>query len=360
MAAFTLSACGGSPTATDTASEGESPANEESAAEAVFAERASLTGQERRDDLVSCAEEEGSLSFYTSMNAEVADAVVEAFGDTFDVEVSTYRASGEAVLQRILQEQEAGFPGNDLVETNSRELLALSQEGAFAVYEGERRDMVPEAGRFETWTATRFNLFAPAWNTQLIKDVGAPTSWEDLADPKYDGMLSMEVGDYDWYLSLYAYWQQEGKSEAEIDKLFADMADGAKVVKGHSVQAELLSAGEFALVASPYTYTVENLKDKGAPVDYEPVVEPIIARPNGFGLMKTAEHPCAAMLFADWILEEGQAVIVEQNLTPSVVEGDDPLAQLEIFPVDNEKLLNESELWSQKYEAVVSAGEPTG
>jgi iron(III) transport system substrate-binding protein len=294
------------------------------------------------------------------MNAEVADAVVEAFGDTFDVEVSTYRASGEAVLQRVLQEQGADYAGNDLVETNSRELLALSQEGAFAVYEGERRDMVPEAGRFETWTATRFNLFAPAWNTELIAEVGAPTSWEDLADPKYDGMLSMEVGDYDWYLSLYGYWEQEGKSEEEIDALFAGMADGAKVVKGHSVQAELLSAGEFALVASPYTYTIDNLKDKGAPVEYEPVVEPIIARPNGFGLMKTATHPCAAMLFADWILEEGQQVIADQNLTPSVVEGDDPLAGLEIHPVDNEKLLNDSELWSKKYEDVVSAGEQTG
>jgi iron(III) transport system substrate-binding protein len=356
LAAVVLTSCGGSPTATDTAG-GTGSAAPANTAESVYAERSALTGQQRRDDLTACAEEEGQLSFYTSMNAEVADAVVEAFGDTFDIDVATYRASSEAILQRILQEQKANFAGNDIVETNSRELQALSQEGVLAEYRGERRELVPEAGRFEKWTATRFNLFAPAWNTELIKDVGAPTSWEDLADPKYDGMLSMEVGDYDWYLALYDYWQEQGKSEAEIDKLFSDMAQGAKIVKGHSVQAELLSAGQFALLASPYTYGIDRLKDKGAPVDYKPVVEPVIARANGVGLMPTATHPCAALLFTDWLLEEGQQVIAEENLTPSIPTGDDPLEGVELVAVDNEKLLNESETWSQKYEAVVQGGE---
>lgn len=40
------------------------------------------------------------------------------------------------------------------------------------------------------------------------------------------------------------------------------MADGAKLVKGHSVQAELMSAGEFAVTASKYTYIVQTAKDR--------------------------------------------------------------------------------------------------
>ncbi len=217
--------------------------------------------------------------------------------------------------------------------------------------------MVSAAGKFPGWTATRFNLFAPSWNTKLVEGIGVPKRWEDLADPKYDGKLSMEVADYDWYLSLYGYWQKQGKSEAEIDKLFADMAQGAKIVKGHTVQGELLSAGQFAVVASNYTYLVEKVKQKGAPVEYTPLVEPVIARPNGVGLMKTAANPAAAMLFSDWLLEEGQEVLVEQGLTPSIASGDDPLKGVEVIPVDVEKLLNEDEKWSKKYEAVVRGGE---
>ncbi len=292
------------------------------------------------------------------MTSDVADAVVEAFEDTFgDIDVSVYRAGSETVLQRMLQEQKAGFAGNDVVETNATEMFALAKEDALAEYQGERREMVSEAGKFEGWTATRFNLFAPSWNSELIKGIGAPKTWEELADPKYDGKLSMEVADYDWYLTLYGYWQEQGKSEAEIDKLFADMADGAKIVKGHTVQGELLSAGQFAVVASNYTYLVERVKQKGAPVDYRPLVEPVIARPNGVGLMKTAPHPAAAMLFYDWLLEEGQKVITEEGLTPSIPEGADPLEGVEVIPVDVEALLNESDMWSKKYEAVIQGGE---
>lgn len=269
FAVLTLTGCGGSPTAEAPAGETEAAGPTE--AEALYTEVAELSGQERRDRLVALAAEEGGLSLYTSMTADVADAVTEAFSDEFDIDVSVYRAGSETVLQRVLQEQAASFAGNDLVETNATELFALENESLLAEYSGERRDLVPEAGQFPNWTATRFNLFAPSWNTELITGDMVPASWEDLADPKYDGQLSMELGDYDWYLTLYNYWLENGKSEDEVDQLFADMADGAKLVKGHSVQGELMSAGEFAVTASNYTYIVQTAKDSGAPVEFQPL-----------------------------------------------------------------------------------------
>ena len=358
--AVMLAACGGSPTANP--SQGESPGPQQQnanqgKAQQVYDEMGALSGKDRRDRLAKCAEEEGAINIYTSMTSDVADAVAEAFEDTFDLDVNVYRAGSETVLQRILQEQKANYAGNDVVETNATELFALAQERLLANYAGERREMVPEAGRFEGWTATRFNLFAPSWNTKLVPQGEQPKTWEELADPKWNGKLSMEVGDYDWYLTLYKYWLDQGKSEEEIDKIFADMADGAKIVKGHTVQGELMSAGQFAVTASNYTYLVERVKAKGAPVEYKPLVEPVIARPNGVGLMRTATNPAAAMLFADWLLEEGQAVIAEEGLTPSITEGDDPLKGVDVIPVDVEALLNESEMWSKKYEAVVQGGE---
>jgi iron(III) transport system substrate-binding protein len=357
LAALVLTACGGSPTAAPAADPSEGAEAETTEAQAVYEEIGALTGQERRDRLVSCAEEEGELALYTSMTADVADVVVEAFEDTFDLDVSIYRAGSETVLQRILQEQAADFHGNDVVETNATELFALQNEGFLADYAGERREMVPEAGRFDGWTATRFNLFSPSWNTNKVSPEEAPTSWEDLADPKWDGRMAMELGDYDWYLTLYNYWLEQGKSEEEVEQLFADMADGAKVVKGHTVMGELLSAGQYDLAASNYTYLTQNVVEKGAPVAYTPLVEPVIARPNGAGLMKTAQHPCAGMLFKDWILEEGQAVLAEEGLTPSIAEGGGDLEGVEVIPVDVETLLESGQEWSDRYDALVQGGE---
>ena len=356
FAALALAACGGSPTA---GPPGAAAGGGPSKAEGVYAELSALSGQQRRDELVKRAEEEGQLSLYTSMTSDVADAITKAFENQFDIKVSLYRAGSETVLQRILQEQSARFAGNDVVETNATELAALDREGHLADYKGERRDMVPEAGRFPHWTATRFNLFSPGWNTTVVGSVGGPPrSWEDLADPRFDGKLSMELSDTDWYLTLYEYWRGKGKSDAEIDKLFSDMAQGAQITKGHTVQVELMSAGQFAVAASPYTYTVERAKQDGAPLEYTPVVQPVIARPNGFGLMKTATHPAAAMLFADWMLDEGQKVLADLHLTPAIAQGADPLAGVELLPVDVNKLLDENEQWTKKYEAVVSGGAP--
>lgn len=354
--ALVVAGCGGSPTAGGSGGAGgdDGPTK----AEKLYEEIGSLTGQERRDKLVPMAQEEGELDVYTSMTSEVADVVTEAFSEEFDIDVNLYRAGSETVLQRILQEAGANYAGNDLVESNATELFALGKENLLAEYVGERRDLVSEAGRFDGWTATRYNLFAPSWNTNIVKPGEEPQKWEDLADPKWDGQLAMEVADYDWYLSLYGYWEEQGKSPEEIDKLFADMAEGAKIVKGHTVQGELMSAGQFALTASNYSYLVEQLKMKGAPVEYTPMVEPVIARPNGIGLMKTADHPAAAVLFTDWLLEEGQQVLVDEGLTPAISpSGKDPLADVEVIPVDVEALLNESDKWSKEYDQLVSRGD---
>ena len=49
--------------------------------------------------------------------------------------------------------------------------------------------------------------------------------------------------------------------------------------------------------------------------------------------MKTAANPATAMLFMDWLLEEGQEVIVDlESLTPAIVEGGDALADVELVP----------------------------
>ncbi|GII30300.1 ABC transporter substrate-binding protein [Planotetraspora mira] len=349
-----LAGCGGSPTATAPQA---TTAGGPTAAEKLYAEVNGMTGQQRRDKLVPLAEKEGTLDLYTSMTSDVVDVVIKAFEDQYNVTVNLYRAGSETVLQRVVQEQKAHYQGNDVVETNATELFDLNNEGVLATYDGERRQMVPDAGRQQGWTATRFNLFAPSWNTKLVTPDQAPKTWEDLADPKWDGKLSMELSDSDWYLTLYGYWKKQGKSDDEINKLFEGMAKGAKVVKGHTVQGQLLSAGQFSVAASNYSYIVQQAKTKGAPVDYLPYVQPVIARPNGIGLMKTAKHPAAAMLFTDWLLQEGQAVLVKQGLTPAIVEGDDPLKDVEIIPIDVQELTQHGDEWNKRYDQVISNGE---
>jgi iron(III) transport system substrate-binding protein len=348
-----LSGCGGAPTS------GGPTSGQPTEAEGVYAEVGALTGAERRDRLVQLAAEEGNrLSIYTSMNADIADIVVPQFEQEFGIDVELYRADSETILQRTLQESSANFAGADVVETNATEMAIIASEGLTGDYEGEQRNKINEKFRYDGWTPTRFNIFAPAWNKNLVNADLVPKTWEDLADPKYDGILSLEVSDFDWYMTLHDYYKQKGMADADIDKLFADMVQGSKVAKGHSGQVELLSAGEFGVVAASYTYLTEKARATGAPVDDQPFVEPVVARANGGGLLRSSEHPATAMLFMDWMLADGQAVILDNGLTPAVMpDGTDPLAGHEVLPVDVQKLLTEGNDWSARYDEVVRGGE---
>lgn len=322
-----LSACGSpatdnpppsadsSPTAGDAASPGSEAPAEVSGLDAVLAEVEGLSGQERRDKLVELAQQEGSVDLYTSMNGDIVQEVGDAFEDEFDVAVNIYRASSEAVLQRLVQEAGAGYRGADLAETNGTEMFALSKEGILVPVESPVTGDLAEGSVFADWTATRFNFFAAAWNTGAVAD--APARWEDLADPRWDGRMAMELGDADWFMALRDYWLEAGRSEEEVAQLFEDMASGSVTVKGHTLMTELLAAGEYDLATSNYSYIVQALVDDGAPVAWQPPVEPVIARPNGIGIVEGAPHPAATLLFYEWILSDGQETLVEQGIDAS-------------------------------------------
>lgn len=353
-----LAACGGPPGSGGGGADGSSEA--EKHAQQVYDKINGLSGQERKDELVRLAEEEGELSVYTS-NSDMED-LVKGFEDTYDIGVSVYRGNSESVLQRVLQEQGAGFHGVDTVETNALELNVLNKEGLLAPYESELRDQVREGGKAENWTASRFNAFVIGWNTKLVKPGEEPKTLEELADPKWKGKVSLELSDVDWFAAMVKHYEDQGKSEAEIVDLFKKISSNSKVVKGHTVQGELLSAGQFSVAVSSYSHTIDKAAKEGAPVSWRPSsgkpVEPIVLRPNGIGLMKTAEHPAAAMLFVDWELQkEGQQVFADKFRVGSMPSDRDPLKGLEAVEVPEGELLDNAKKWDDLYADVVKGGE---
>ncbi len=63
--------------------------------------------------------------------------------------------------------------------------------------------------------------------------------------------------------------------------------------------------------------------------------------------------PAAAMLFADWLPEEGQAFFAAEGLTPAFAAADDPLAGLDVLPMDVGMLVKENEKWLADYPQVI-------
>jgi iron(III) transport system substrate-binding protein len=327
------------------------------AASTAYAPYAGLTGQARTDKLVADAKSEGGeLDVYTS-NTDI-QALVDGFQAAHPgIKVNAFRANSETVLQRVLQETSAGKVGNDVVDTNDFELRAINSQGGFATYDGPAKANLRQDAIFDGWQAERFNAFVVGWNTSQVPAGQGPKSFTDLADPKWKGKVALEVGDWDWYAAMHTYLTDEKKMPAaDVDALFRQVVANAKVTKGHTVQGELLSAGQFAAAASVYSHTVDNAAAKGAPVAWHPISDPVILRPNGFGLMAQPRHPAAALLWADYVLGDGQQIIAKSNRIPAVqnVPGfKNPIP--DGTPVYNvpESVIQDSDMWNKAYDELL-------
>jgi iron(III) transport system substrate-binding protein len=355
VVALALSACGKSVTS-GTGSGGGSAAG--SSAEKVYQQLNSLPADQQRAQAIDQAKKEGTLSLYTSLTEDLVTPVKEGFEKATGVKMTVFRGNSETVLQRIQQETSANRPGNDAVETNFGEMGTLAKQGVLADYRGAAFASVPESGRFQGWLADRLNIMLPAWNTKLIKPGQEPRSWEDLADPRFKGKLTLELTDSDWYENVTKSWLRHGKTQAQVDDLWRRIVANANVAKGHTVMAELLGAGQTAVDGMNYSYITQTTADKGAPVAFrsaDGIAHTIgFARPQGVSMMKGAKHPAAAWLFNDWMLNEGQKLLVSLGLTPSVKVADDKSLQgVTLEPYDVQGLTQDGKTWDDRYDRLL-------
>ena len=89
--------------------------------------------------------------------------------------------------------------------------------------------------------------------------------------------------------------------------------NGVSMRKGHTLLANLVAAGEVPLALTVYSYKPEQQKRAGAPV--EPLyLAPVIALGYGPAVAKCAPHPNAAVLFYDFMLDDGQAIWAKRDM----------------------------------------------
>ena len=324
--------------------------------EEITGELEGLDEKARRERLIELAQEEGAtLTLYGVTNLEEMAENIDAFEEDTGMTVNYYRAGSEEILQRLVEEQKAGFRAADAVNENGAEMVFLDREGMFAPVVTPASEDLPEKGVHETWFWSYIDIFAPAWNPKLIPASEAPKTWQDVLG-KYDQELLMEIGDIEWFATLVKHFvAEEGMTEEEAIALFEDAAKNATFVDGHTLMVELVAAGEYGIAASPYSHRNAEFKEDGAPVEWEPAVAPLVARPEGVAVHSTAEHPAAALLFVEWYLTDGQKLGLTQERQPAstAVPGGGLPEDYENIVVDVDAVLDEFDRWSELYDEIV-------
>jgi iron(III) transport system substrate-binding protein len=336
---------------------------------------------QREATLYNLAKQEGgTLNWYTSLSRTIGPGVVKAFEAKYSgIKVSMFRGSSEDVTARLTQEANAGTPGADVVESNGTEMTFFQHRKTILVpYRGSPyAKAIPAAYRFDTWTGDRIEAFVVAWNTNMIPSGQEPRSWNDLASSRFAGKLAMEPGDVDWFAAAAQYLEKQylksyrpkpttaaqkaralKKVDARIDALFRGIARNSQIVSGHTTQATLLAAGQFAVCVSCHAQSIEALVKQRAPITFKPLRVPAIIRAQGVGIVYRLKHPATALLFYDWLLrpDGGQKALLDGGANPARPDMADPdLKSAKEVLLDLRPIVSHFKAWSDRYDRILQA-----
>ena len=310
-------------------------------------------GQDREQRMLQGARREGSVNVYTSLTVPDITALAAAFEKKYGIKVKYWRSAQDNILQRVVSETRAGHFDFDVLQMSDPELEALAREKLLArATSPYDSDLLPGAIRpHRQWVGVRLTIIAQAYNTKLIKKEDLPKTYQALLDPKWKGKLALEASESDWFGAVV----REMGEEKGL-KLFRDIAatNGLSVRKGHTLLGGLVSSGEVPFALAVYNHNADQLKNKGAPVDWY-MIQPSFARLSGVAISKAPANPHAAVLFYDFMLSpEGQSILQKAFYVPTNLKLNDPRTKLPFKLIEPDVALDEADKWDKLFQEVVT------
>ncbi len=148
---------------------------------------------------------------------------------------------------------------------------------------------------------------------RLVAKSEAPKGYDDLLNLKWKGKMDLDDKQYIWFDGLLKVMGRE-KGLAYMKTL---AAQAIHFRSGNTLLANLLAAGEFGILINARPESIDELKEKGAPVEWV-APRPTTANVLPIAVAKNAQHPSAARLFMDYLLsEEGQRKLSAMGRTPA-------------------------------------------
>ena len=263
------------------------------------------------EQLVAGAKKEGKLVIYASATAPQLQMYFAAFNKRYPfIKTEFFRTGKQKLVTKILFEEQAKQHIADVIHTSVIETHILKKRGALSRYVPleSASFAVPYKDPEGFWTSAYASGTLLGYNSRQVKRIEAPKSYEDLLNPRWKNALSIDANKIEWFAMLLKL-----KGASFMEKL---AAQNPALRDGNTLVLQLLAAGEFPVAAGVYEYSIEDLKAKGAPVDWLGL-EPVITYTVAVSLPSQPPRPFAAKLFIEWLLsKQGQEVVNQYGRVP--------------------------------------------
>ena len=264
-------------------------------------------------DEVEAAKNDGAINVYYC-DSSMKD-IVENFGTVYpEIKVTTYLDNCLKVYARYSREAGARRSIADVFMMTEDVLDQLQADGQLQDYQPAERDAFPAMAKPEgrNYTLIKTLLYGLTAN----KDVPQPKDWVDFIEPPaewqnmtiyFDPRTSTSA-----FNNLVALEQSLGRETTEA--IFAGMRDaGAELSAGSTAGLAKLLSGEKAVTFYVLSNQFQKLKRQGADLDFIVPTSGTMSLPFGIALSAQPSNPAAAKLFVDYMLTEGQTLLVQND-----------------------------------------------
>lgn len=256
-------------------------------------------------DLHAKAKTEGEISwFLTHWRTETAERVGNLFMQTWPgVKCNVVRATGQVLLQRLIQEFKAKVPVCDVYSS--------SELGQYVVLRKDKRltrfqpvnqvHCLPAARDYDPdhdFTITDANTTVMSFNRDGVPAADAPKNWTDLIDPKWKNQVAVCHPGFSGSGGGWAVTMEKLYGWSFFEKL---KANAPLVTRSIIDTVNVVASGERKIGIGPGSLTVAQAA-AGRPIE---TVYPTDGTILGFGpsgILSTAPHPNAAKLFVEFLL----------------------------------------------------------
>lgn len=285
--------------------------------------------------LIDGAKKEGEVVVYGTMSLEAVTALNGRFKEKYPfLDVKLNRLGSGKFAPRVIAEARAKQFLADILQTNSLTLHYVKKEGYLTNYlSPEDRFYAKQFKEQGYWTTTNMNVHVLAYNTKLLARDKAPKTYEDLLHPQWKGKMLSDTSEQ-WGALMF---QIMGKEKAI--RHFRELAKQNISLRRESsaMRAQLISAGEALIDFDSTLGPVEDLKKRGAPIDWI-ALSPAPVVTSAHAIAMRPPHPNAARLYLDYLLSrDGQKAVLDtrRNVARAdLLNEQEAIKNLDLMPLD--------------------------
>lgn len=219
-------------------------------AEEIYAVLAKMPKNQRQQVIAEKAQKEGKLLVYGSTEESQAKAIINGFNKHYpSIKVDYFRAVSSTIVSKAMLEVNAGRWTWDLLSIGP-EYQDVKQGNAAAKHYGLiAEEIYPKQFIGGDWFGFEILPLVIAYNKTLVKPGDVPKNYRDLLEPKWKGKVAMDANPDSIVTAMIKKWGKE-KTADWLDKFVN--GNQALFRRGHTVQAQLLAAGEFPVASELY------------------------------------------------------------------------------------------------------------